>query len=166
MVQVTWPRWPPCPYMVKTFKNLLLQNQKAYDFETWHEASRNGALQSLYKSWPWDDLDLFYGKVNFGRLCIWMGKSGKMSLNGRKLSGNGQMDRRFRFMKIFWPQGLVCPCPGAIYMYMNVIFKHLLLWNCLASQSQTSYGVSLGNRNKSLYKWSMSHGQDGRHGYK
>ena len=36
----------------KTFKNLLLQNQKAYDFETWHEASgkcRNGALQSLYK---------------------------------------------------------------------------------------------------------------------
>ena len=33
----------------KTFKNLLLQNQKAYDFETWHEASGNGALQSLYK---------------------------------------------------------------------------------------------------------------------
>ena len=30
----------------------LLQNQKAYvcDFETWHEASGNGALQSLYKS--------------------------------------------------------------------------------------------------------------------
>ena len=34
----------------KTFKNLLLQNQEAYDFETWHEASGNGALQSLYKS--------------------------------------------------------------------------------------------------------------------
>ena len=33
----------------KTFKNLL-QNQKAYDFETWHEASGNGALQNLYKS--------------------------------------------------------------------------------------------------------------------
>ena len=32
--------------------NLLLQNQKAYDFETWHEASGGGggALQSLYKS--------------------------------------------------------------------------------------------------------------------
>ena len=23
MVMVHWPRWPPCPYMVKTFKNLL-----------------------------------------------------------------------------------------------------------------------------------------------
>ena len=34
----------------KTFKNLLFQNQKAYDFETWHEASGNGAVQSLYKS--------------------------------------------------------------------------------------------------------------------
>ena len=34
----------------KTFKNLHLQNQKAYDFETWHEASSNGALQGLYKS--------------------------------------------------------------------------------------------------------------------
>ena len=26
MVPVHWPRRPPCPYMVKTFKNLLLQN--------------------------------------------------------------------------------------------------------------------------------------------
>ena len=37
----------------------LLQNQKAYDFENWHEASGGGAIQSLYKSWLWDDLDLF-----------------------------------------------------------------------------------------------------------
>ena len=34
----------------KKKKNLLLQNQKAYDFETWHEALRNGGLQNLYKS--------------------------------------------------------------------------------------------------------------------
>ena len=34
--------------MVKTFKSLLLQNQKSYDLETLHE------------------LDLFYGKVKFG----------------------------------------------------------------------------------------------------
>ena len=27
MVVVRWPRWPPCPYMVKTFKNLLLQKR-------------------------------------------------------------------------------------------------------------------------------------------
>ena len=57
---------------------LKLQNQKAYDFETWYEASGNGALQSLYKSWPWDGLDLFYGKVNLGLPCIGMGKNRKM----------------------------------------------------------------------------------------
>ena len=36
--------------MAINIKNLLLQNQKAYDFETWHEALRNGGLQNLYKS--------------------------------------------------------------------------------------------------------------------
>ena len=34
----------------KNLKNLLLQNQKFYDFETWHEASGGRALQNLYKS--------------------------------------------------------------------------------------------------------------------
>ena len=34
----------------KNFKNLILQNQKANDFENWCEASVTGALQSLYKS--------------------------------------------------------------------------------------------------------------------
>ena len=34
----------------KTFKILLLQNQKAYDFEPWYETSGNEALQILYKS--------------------------------------------------------------------------------------------------------------------
>ena len=34
----------------ETLKNLLLQNQKAFDFETWHEALGNEALQNLYKS--------------------------------------------------------------------------------------------------------------------
>ena len=52
------------------FYNLLLQNQKAYDFDTGHEASGNGALQSLYRSGPVDVLDLFYGKVNVGRMYI------------------------------------------------------------------------------------------------
>ena len=37
-IQVTWPRWPPCPYMVKTFKTLLLWNREANDLETWYTA--------------------------------------------------------------------------------------------------------------------------------
>ena len=36
------------PYLVKTLKNLLLQNYKAYDLETWHEASMTKTLQMLH----------------------------------------------------------------------------------------------------------------------
>ena len=76
------------------------------------------------------------------------------------------MDLRLMILKKFGPQGSVCPHPGAIYMYITAIFKDLLLCNCLANQSQTLLGALLGGGNESLYKWSMSHDQDGRHGYK
>ena len=38
MVTVRWLRWPPCPYMVKTLKNLL-QNQDRLKAESWCIAS-------------------------------------------------------------------------------------------------------------------------------
>ena len=55
-------------------KNLLLQNQKSYDLETWHVASGTQTLHSLYKCSPWVDLDLFYGKVKLGYLGFFIGK--------------------------------------------------------------------------------------------
>ena len=45
------------------------------------------------------------------------------------------------------------------------IFKHLLLGNYGANWTQISYGDSLGWGNKSLFKWSWSHDQDGRHAH-
>ena len=45
MVQVTWPIWPPCPYMVKILKNLLW-NQTADDLESWYAASGTQVLPS------------------------------------------------------------------------------------------------------------------------
>ena len=54
-------------------------------------------------------------------------KIGKCHLMAKKLARNEQMDRRFIIMKIFWAQRVVCPCPGAIYMCMTIIFKHLFL---------------------------------------
>ena len=53
------------------------------------------------------------------------GEISKMLLNGWKLSGSMQMDRRLMFMKKC-PHWVVDPCPGAIYMHMTIIFKHLL----------------------------------------
>ena len=37
------------PIYGKYLKNLLLQNQKSYDLDTWHVASGTQVLQSLYK---------------------------------------------------------------------------------------------------------------------
>ena len=54
-----------------------------------------------------------------------MGKNRKMSINGKKLARNEQMDRKFMFMKIFWVQKIVCPCPGAIYMCITILVKQV-----------------------------------------
>ena len=47
----------------------------------------------------------------------------------------------------------------------STMLKHLLLGNRLADQSQILCGASLGRGNESLYKWSRSHDQDGRHAH-
>ena len=66
---------PPCPYMVKTLKDLLLQNQLTDDLGTWYVALCMWVLPRLYKLSPWVDLDLFYAKVKFGYIGFCMGKS-------------------------------------------------------------------------------------------
>ena len=62
-------------YGKKPFKNLLLQNRRADFHETRYVASGTPAHHSLYKWWPWSDLDLFYGKFKFGNLGFSIGKS-------------------------------------------------------------------------------------------
>ena len=46
MVLVSWPRWPPCLYMVRTH---LPQNQKADDLGAWYIALGVLGLPSLFK---------------------------------------------------------------------------------------------------------------------
>ena len=49
IVTVHWPRWPPCPYLVKTFKNLLLQKQECLGAESLHKSSGPRGLPNLLK---------------------------------------------------------------------------------------------------------------------
>ena len=37
-----------------------------------------------------------------------------------KLATNGQSDKKFLLTTKFCSQGVVCPCPGAIYMYKSI----------------------------------------------
>ena len=63
-VWITWPRWPP--HHGKSSKGHLLWNQNVDDLESWYAALGTQVLPSLFKWWPWDDLDLFHGNVKFG----------------------------------------------------------------------------------------------------
>ena len=83
MVAVRWPRWPPRPYMVKTFKNLLLQNRECLGAEPLQESSGTGGLPNLLKDLSYVDVWPFYGKVKFASLCICMGKTFKNLLQNR-----------------------------------------------------------------------------------
>ena len=60
MVQVTGPRWPPCPYMVKTWK-ILLWNQKADDLESRYATWGTWVLPRLFKWW----LGWLMARLNF-----------------------------------------------------------------------------------------------------
>ena len=73
MVAVHWPRWLPCPYMVKIFKNLLLHNRRCLGAESLHKSSGTGGLPNLLKWWSYIDIWPFYGEVKFASLCICMG---------------------------------------------------------------------------------------------
>ena len=77
MVAVRWPRWPPRPYTVKTFKNLLLQKWECLGAEPLQESSGMGGLPTLLKELSYVDVWPFYGKVKFASLCICMGKTFK-----------------------------------------------------------------------------------------
>ena len=72
-------------------------------------------LQCIYKSWPCDDLDQVYGKVNMGCLCIWIGKTVKMSFEGKSQQEIGKWTEYWRFWKKKMAQGLICPCTGVKY---------------------------------------------------
>ena len=67
MVAVLWPRWPPCPYMVKTFKNLFLQNRGCPGTESLHKSSGMGGLSKLLKWWSFIVIwpFLWWGQVCF-----------------------------------------------------------------------------------------------------
>ena len=56
MAAVRWPRWLPRPYLVKTFKNLLLQNRECLGAEPLQESSGTGGLPKLLKELSYIDV--------------------------------------------------------------------------------------------------------------
>ena len=63
-----------------------------------------------------------------------------------KLATNDESDKAFLLASNFWPQGVVCPCAGAIYMWKNIKkcvwnqeFKEMFLKLTLNGQSDKGF---------------------------
>ena len=139
MVAVHWPRWPPCPYMVKTLKNLLLQNRGCFRAESLHKSSGTGGLPKLLKWWSYIDVCFtlhLYGHHTFVWEKCWEFQTTS------PLKPLGQCCSNFMWnllrlgeqkiaktVAVHWPRWLPC-----LYI-VKKNFKNLLL------QSQTSPGA-------------------------
>ena len=80
--------------MVKTFNNLLLQNHKSYDLETWHVASGTQALQVYINDDPGLTLTFFTVRSNWVAYIYTLkwGKTVINLLNGEKLAVKDYID--------------------------------------------------------------------------
>ena len=122
-VLVTRPRCPPCPYIIKTLKNLLLRNQKADDLETWYAASSTTKfVQIMTLGWHWPIL--LQGQI--WSLMLLYGKKGKtvdfsetIGVYDLKLATHDGSDKKFLLTSKLCPLEAVCPLPRG---YIHVLY--------------------------------------------
>ena len=113
----------PCPgatYMYKIIKNVYKIRFRKDHFETciiW--AKRIGLSVVIKFLSPLGCLPL-PGAIYMWKKHIKNGKKSDFKEILFKLATNGQSDKELLLTSKFCPQGVVCPCPGAIYMY-NII---------------------------------------------
>ena len=90
------------------------------------------------------------------------GKKLEMSINGKKLARNQQMDRLFMFMKIFWAQRVALPLPqGYVHVYDHNIqaSSSLKPLKIFFSRTRRPMILKLGMKHQAmqLYKVCISH---------
>ena len=131
------PQWVfcPCPgaiYMYKIIKNMYKIRFRRDHFETCNIWAKRKGLSVVIKILsPMDCLPLP------GAIYIWwymkknVYKIGLQS-NFFKPVTNGQSDKGFLLTWKICPQWIVCPCPGAIYIYKIIknVFKIILQRDC------------------------------------
>ena len=73
---------------------------------------------------------------------------------------------KLMILKTFGPEESVCPYPGAIYIVYYSDIQRSSALKLLGKLKPNFMRALLGSGNESVYKWSRSHDQDIRHGYK
>ena len=109
---------------------------------------------------------LQYSKVRFGPLCFVLEKGKTMDFSETvvvydiKVGRCSQLNEYMNLYEYQRSRSFIDLGPRSLQFN---IFKLLFHRNLLASESQISYGAYMGWGNESLFKWSRSHDQDGRH---
>ena len=130
--------------MVKTLQKSSSPEPMQADFhQTWYVASGTPAHHSLFKWWPWVDLDLFYGKVEFGNLDFSIGKRWKRLIFQNICSLWPETNWKNEHMWVLKVKVISWPWPKVIYI-QNL--KLAFLRNHLANQSQILYVSVSGTR--------------------
>ena len=125
MFQVTWQRWPPCLYMVKTLKNLLLRNQKVDDLETCYAASGAEYYQVCSNDDPGLTLTYFMARSNLVPYAfVWekgktMDFSETIVVYDLKIATDDQSDKKFLLTSKLFPLGAVCSLPRGYLHVLN-----------------------------------------------
>ena len=119
MVMVTWPRWPPCPYMEKTWKKSSSPEPKGW--------------------WPWNlicsigyssttkflQMTYFTARSNLVPYAfVWekgktMDFSETIVVYDLKLATDDQSDKKFPLTLKLCPLGAVCPLPWGYIHVLN-----------------------------------------------
>ena len=111
--------------MVKTFKNLLLQNQKSYDLETWHVALGTHIYKVYINDDPGLTLTCFTAKSNLVPYAFVWEKGKTMDfletivVYDLKLATDDQSDKKFLLTSKLCPLGAVCPLPWGYIHVLN-----------------------------------------------
>ena len=71
----------------------------------------------MTQAWPWPILP--QGQIG-SYMCL-NGEKFYKVINWEKLAVNDKFDRKFMFLTKKCSQGVVCPCPWTIYVYMTII---------------------------------------------
>ena len=116
MGMVHWSKWLPCPYMVKTFKNLLLQNQISPGPWSLHKLWGTGDLPKLLKWWFYVDIWLFYLQ---GQICFPMHLYGPYTF----ILKVSKWLIYQQYLKLFWLEVYYISLPLCCFIYKTMILQ-------------------------------------------
>ena len=112
VIWVTWPRWPPHPYIVKTLQKSSSPEPKGE--WPWALVCSTGALgpskfvQIMTLGWLWPFL--WQGQILLPYAFVW--ENIRKSLNGRILKQMTRVTKGLCWFKKKYPKGLFAPAPG------------------------------------------------------